>query len=292
MPIREGEQFCSHFLGESEAEANDLLVAFDKDLTMLSNKVSNLTGVDRLDLKQEGIIGLARARRDFEEGRGAAFRTLALYKIKDALREWVTKAGNMRVPQYLKDAARLVDSLQKALEKGMPLQPFMSYTDIWRIAKTFSGDESIAKEIQKVRDSIENLASRSHTTPFDLLERAEITPTLVEIPEGTDMFMGEPIGDEEESIVEKLSVKSSIGEIKKILTATEYELIYAMYAEGKTERELEKEFNVKAPTIAVRLRNVLAKVRQNSERILNGTNERYTKKVKTERSVREIGEDN
>lgn len=291
MPIRDDEQFCSHFLGESEEEANAMLLSFEKDLTMLSNKVASLTGLDRFDLKQEGIIGLARARRDFEEGRGAAFRTIALYKIKDAMREWVTKAGGMRVPQYLRDATKLIDMLQKTLEKGTQLPDFLSYADIWKAAKSFTGDKAIAADVIKVCDSIKSLADRSHTTPVELLERAEVTPTLIDAPEDADLFIDEPLDDSEIRMLERITAKSAVNEIRKMLTPAEYDLICSIYIEGKTERELEKELGIRAPSIDVRLKNILTKIRHNSERILNGTSKEFSE-AEAERSAGEAGANN
>jgi RNA polymerase sigma factor (sigma-70 family) len=291
MPIRETDEFCSHFLGESEEEANDILLTFDKDLTMLSSKVASLTGLDKADLKQEGIIGLARARKAFEEGRGAAFRTLALYKIKDAMREYVTKSGGMRIPQYLKDAAKLVDILQRTIEKGTQLPDFSSYVDVWKAAKAFNGDKAIADDVVGICTSIKNLADRSHTTPIELLERAEITPTLIDVPENANMFVNESIEDPETNMIDRLTARSAISEIRKILTPSEFELLYLLYVEGKTERELEDELGVKAATIAVRLKNVLAKVHQNSERILNDTSSKLTK-IEDERSLKKARANN
>lgn len=292
MPIREGEKkFCSHFLGESQEEAEEILSMFDKDLTMLSARVATLTGLDKADLRQEAVIGLARARRDFVEGRGAAFRTLVLYKIKDALREFVTKAIGMRVPQYLLDASKLIENLRRTIEKGTQLSEFSSYIDIWNAAKTYAGDEAILADVNKICDSIHNLAERSHTTPVELLERAEMAPAPVDVTStSNDDITEELLDDQEVRMVEKLYAKAAVNRLRNILTPAEYDLICAKFLEGKTERDLEKELGIKAPSIDVRLKNILAKIEHSRERIFGDTNEEYAK-AEIERIVGEAGAD-
>lgn len=271
MPIRDGEKFCAHFLGDTEEEANHILKSFDKDLTMISMRAATLSGADQLDLKQEGIIGLARARREYDEGRGAAFRTLAIYKIKDAMREWITKTGGMKSPQYLKDAANLLEHLRKTLSKGMQLSEFASYTDVWRAANSFEGNEAILEDVGRICKSIKNLADRSCTSPVELLEKAEISPSMVDLVSESNSAWIDPNDNVEEDMIDKLGAKSSVLEIRKILTPEEYDLICSKFIEGKTMRDLEKELGITAASVTIKIKNIIAKLDRHKERIFYGT---------------------
>lgn len=270
MPIRDGEKFCAYFLGETEEEANRMLKSFDKDLTMISMKASSLSGVDQFDLKQEGIIGLARARREYDENRGAAFRTLAIYKIKDAMREWITKTSGMRSPQYLNDTTKLLEHLRKTLSKGMQLSEFASYTDVWKAANTFDGNESIRKDVNKICKSIRNLADRSHTSPVELLEKAEISPVMIDLVFENNPAWIDPNDNVEENMVAKLNAKDSVREIRRLLTPEEYDIICSKFIEGKTMRDLEKELGITAASVTIKIRNIIAKLDKHKERIFNG----------------------
>jgi len=283
MPIRDNEEFCKCFIADTEEEGMELLRKFDMDLSMLSQKFSLVTGVDKQDLFQEGIIGLARAKRDFEEGRSEDFRIFAIYKIKDAMREFITsQASNIKVPQYIRDAQRLADVLKKLVEKIGGLSMY-SFSDLWRISGEFKAttesEQCLAEDINKVKNSIKNLADRSHTSIIQLLDRAEIMPTItsssIEFVEVDDFRVDH--FSEENNMVKYLHSKDRVKMLKEILASNEFDLLYARFVEGKTLKELAPELGVKEETIVVRTNNIIAKLKRKFENYESNTNTEETK---------------
>ncbi len=63
--------------GESAADATELLCERYKNLVRIKARPYFLIGADREDLVQEGMIGLYKAIRDYDDGHGAAFRSFA-----------------------------------------------------------------------------------------------------------------------------------------------------------------------------------------------------------------------
>jgi RNA polymerase sigma factor (sigma-70 family) len=269
MPIRENEKFAACFIADTEEEANRMIDKFDNDISMLAIKRHTLTGIDANDLKQEGLIGLARANRDFEESRSESFRIFALYKIKDAMREFITKeASNIKTPQYIKDATYLIESLKKVIEKVWDIR-YMSYDEVWDLSENIQVDSpEIRQGICEVKNSLNNLAKRSCSSVLQLLERAEIMPRLtIEVEDYAASDVSD-VYEEETNMMNRLSTKESMEVLKEILEPSELELLWDRYVEGITERELEAKLGVTAPTIDVRTKNILEKVRKHRNRIL------------------------
>lgn len=255
MPIRDNEKFSKHFIADTIEEAEHLLKEYEKDISFLSNKLSAITGVDKEDLCQEGIIGLARAKRDFELERSEKFRIYAIYKIKDALREYITtQASNVRVPQYVKNAAILTESLQKSLEK-VDGRKRLTFADIWMASEYYKdnspeGKESLIEDIVKIRQSIQNLADRSHTSVIQLLDRAELSPASSPEIIYTNLDAMAIVDDS------AFSNTVFVEEIKESLPEEDYDLLYRHYVGGETLRELSGPFGVTAETLCIRIQNL------------------------------------
>ena len=258
MPIRENEVFSKHFIADTTEESERLLKEYEQDIGFLARKLSAITGVDKLDLRQEGIIGLARAKRDFEIERSEKFRIFAIFKIKDAMREFITtQASNVRVPQYVKNAAILTESLQKALEKVDGIKR-LTFVVIWTAAEYYKDNpledkKPLMEDIARIRQSIQNLADRSHTSVIQLLERAELSP--VSFPEiiytNLDTIAATAATDDS-----AFSNIVFVKEIKESLSEEDYDLLYRHYVGGETERELSGPFGVEASTLHIRIQNL------------------------------------
>jgi RNA polymerase sigma factor (sigma-70 family) len=269
-PIRDGEKFCKCFLADTMEEASELMAAFDRDITMLAAKFASFArNLDKEDLEQEGLIGLARANRDFDEGRSENFRIFAIYKIKDAMREFVTtQSSNVRVPQYVKEALRLSWSLGRAMEKG-GYMGHDSIVDLWDISANFEADPAIIADVDKIRRSLKSLADRCHTTVYQLLERAEVTP--ISITTSLDIYDPHRLDNfpsVEDSITSYLATEQSMKNLRDFLTEDEFKLLHARYVEGKTLRELAPEMGITAPSVHTRAQNILKKLKRNEKRIL------------------------
>jgi RNA polymerase sigma factor (sigma-70 family) len=255
MPIRDNEIFGKCFLADTLEEANELLTKYEKDIGFLASKLSNITGVDRDDLHQEGVIGLARAKRDFERDRSAKFRIYAIYKIKDAMKEFITKqASNVRIPQYVRNAAKLMEHLDKSTEKLDGIKR-SSFIDIWAASEYYKdkppqGKEPIVADIVSIRRSIENLADRSHTSVIQLLERAELAPTSS--AEMVDRDLNTLSADDTIFSNSMLFVE----DIKENMREEDYDLLYRHYVLEETLREMSPSFGVTPETLCVRIQNL------------------------------------
>lgn len=258
MPIRDNEKFCKHFLADTEAEAEELLKEFDYNLELLSNKFARLTGIDREDLKSEGIIGLARAKREFDETRSSNFTIFALYKIKDAMREFIsTQSIDVRVPQYIVDASRLGTVLKSLLEKALgPVEG--SFTDVWVMSAKYKENNELATDIQATREKISNLADRSHTSVLDLLDRADVMPSTEAYVIHRNMNTLSSDYDQEAEV----SYKNLVDDLRDCLGKKRFIQIFDLhFIEGYTVREVADKLGVADGTIAVQIKQLKNKLR-------------------------------
>ncbi len=260
MPIRDNEEFKACFVADTMDEANQLLVDYAKDIGFLASKLADITGMDAEDLQQEGIIGLARAKRDFEKERSEKFRIFAIYKIKDAMREFITKQGNnVKTPQYVKNAAQLAEGLRKVLEK-IDGHRYLSYAEIWHTSNTYEAfppdnAKDIINDLISLRQSLKNLSDRSHTSPLQLLERAELSPTAsLEIADRDVNTISH------EYNISTISENHIVKTARNILTEKEFEMFDLHFIQGATLREMEEDLGKKAPTINVQIMQIREKL--------------------------------
>jgi len=262
MPIRENETFLDAFLADTPEEAEKVLAEHQQTLKALAIKAASFTGIDDDDLYEEGIIGLARAVRDFDEERSENFRIFAIYKIKDAIREFITRqAGNVRAPQYTQDAIRLANILREKLVKAGEYQ-YNALSDMWMSSLKYEGTTPLEKSIREVRTSLQNLADRSHTSVIQLLDRAEMIPSFVD---GTaeislvDMADTEKV---EDKMINRIAVQEMLDKVKQYISEKEYELLYNRYVEGWTLRELAPKMGISAPHVNDLTQKALAKLKK------------------------------
>lgn len=271
----EHEKFPSCFLGESEEEALTLMKEFEYTLNLLSYKYSRLTGLSEDDLKQEALIGLARANRDFDIERSEQFKIFAIYKIKDALNEYVaSQSMDVSVPQYLISAVNLINKIYKVL-LTFSIDTDGSYRDVWSKSNNFLSPDNIeimvdnynkelikrtVRELTDLLNSLENLALNAKTTVEQLLERAETLPTIASKKDNVSTQYDEDsvlyVDATESTLLNSITTSLLIEEIKSMLSDDDYRLLTLHYVEGKTLRELEKELGIKAPSIAVKIQKI------------------------------------
>lgn len=273
------EKFPANFIAETKEKADELYKKYDKTLQLLANKYSIFTGIEEDDLVQEGTIGLARASRDFEVGRSENFHIFAIYKIKDAMKEFViSQASNIRVPRYIRDASVLINRLKKIMESVDVLES-CSLTDIWLLSSIYESNKDVADEIIKIKQSISNLADRSCTTTEQLIERAEMIPLVIyeKIDLGVDKLSGDVEGDK---MIQRLAARQSIDNLKNYLKEDEFELLVDHYVYGKTVRELAEKLGIKAPSITVKIHNIVQKLNKRKDKILCYESDKATEETK------------
>lgn len=286
MPIREStdektgeqisEKFLNNFLADTEEEATKLYKEYEPIIKVIAAKTSMITGLDIDDLASEGTIGLARANRDFEETRGAAFKTFAIYKIKDAIREYSNSQNiDVNVPQYIKDAKILATSLKKLISyHDDEVLILKSLVDIWNTSKKYSDknqasikiDKKLLEDIISVKDRLKNLANRSCTSIIQLLERADLVPlkaiSIVMDTKDIDIITKMSASDQKDDALTTLIKKDYIKILKEYLSEEDYKLLLDHYGEERTVRELAEEYDMKASSVHVRASQILNKVRR------------------------------
>jgi len=269
--VFEDENF-DFFLSKSPIEAEALYNEYLHYIKMLASKYASNTGLDEEDLAQEAVIGLARASRDFDEERSLEFKIFAIYKMKDALREYVaTQSSDINIPQYILDASRLVMKLRKVMESGDLLNS-KDFLSIWEQSERCDKASDLVQSVTEIRENIENLAKRSGTSVERLLERAEMYPsTITEL----DQFVTKS-GDTsvfsdmnaEDDVIRQIMIGRAINNVKEHLNEAEYNLLYDHYVRGMTVRELAPELNIEAPSVTVRIHKLLERLQKKEEQIL------------------------
>lgn len=270
--VLEDESFPQYFLADSPEKAEQLYKEYLRYIKMFAAKYASATGLDEGDLMQEATIGLARASRDFDTDRSSEFRTFAIYKMKDALREFVaTQSSDVNIPQYILDAAKLITRLQKVMESAELLHE-KDFLSVWKQSEKCDRESEIVKNVTEIRQNIKNLAERSCTTVEQLLERAEMYPsTITEL----DQFITTssdaavfPEADAEEEVIRKIMVGRAIDNMKQHLEESEYRLLYDHFVEGKTVRDIAPELGIKPASVTVRIHNLINRLKKKEEQIL------------------------
>jgi len=264
MPIRDDEKFLPNFLGNTTDEAEQRYKAYLPTIKYLAQKTSIHSGLEEEDLRSEGMVGLARAFRDFDSSRSENVRTYALYRIKDAIKEYVTKeVTNIRAPQYLRDAFGLLERLQTAVESNAVAvkgRLFCGFLAIWEESANVIGDPVV----DDLKKSLRNLAARARTTPEDLIERLELIPIISE-----DFSMAaDPVSmdDNENTIINSIDARQKVSLMKKDLNQDEYELLLDRFVEGWTIRELEDKIGVRPSTTVIRTKKIIKRLKKNDSR--------------------------
>jgi len=270
---REGidyNKFPKNFLADTKEESDRLYKIYLNTLQLLATKYSRLTGLNSEDFIQEGIIGLARASRDFASERSKDFNTFAIYKIKDSMREFVSsQSAAIKIPQYIRDAVNLIEKLKKLVSTIEHINN-LSTLNIWRMSEKYEKPGNTIESIISTRNSISNLAERSCTSVNQLIERVELMPTNMEYIDIDSHIIDHKLN--EESVVGKIISKESVKRIKNMLSEDDYKLIVSHFVDGKTVRELAEETKLKASSVTVKIHNIVSKLGKKEGVILNADN--------------------
>ena len=265
MPIRDDEQFCKYFLGETEDEAVKNYSKFYNTIKHLANNYS-MFGVDSEDLFQEGLIGLARAVKAFDEERSSgekAFRIFAIYHIKNAMREFVTKqAVALKTPQYLKDGVRLIVALKELLSQAGEHIELLDLFEIWELAKNREVKTKLDEEIKNIVEKFIALANRSSSPVNNLLSRIEPLPVQTSEIEFNDI----ELIDYEDYIVDTIDLNDKIQWLMEVLTEDEFDLLWQRYVDNVPLRILAEEMGVSAVSVGNTLRKLKKKIDQLARR--------------------------
>lgn len=188
-----------------------------------ATKYAAMTGLDRLDLFQDGVIGLLRAIDKFDPELGSRFSTYAVYWIRQAIQRAVADKGRtVRLPIWVHDQVLRLERATRLLYRELGARP-----SITSLAEELAMDRDRVAFLQALADLIpvsmdaltlggegdplvETLASEQDT-PEQRAEREELAElvrqAIRELPRGIKeiVFRRAGIGNERGETLEAIS---------------------------------------------------------------------------------------
>ncbi len=120
-----GEQILLRRQVRRGAEAKDAFLTANLRLVVANaRRYANTSGIDFLDLIQEGNLGLIRAVEKFDWRKGFKFSTYATWWIRQAItRAIADKSRTVRIPVHLHDTLAAVRAAQASLKAELGRDP-------------------------------------------------------------------------------------------------------------------------------------------------------------------------
>ena len=294
MPFREGEKFLAHFLADDEKEAARLYKNYKRLISHLAYQFSKRSGVDAQDLFEEGLIGLARAKRDFDPQRKVCvnrgcnsvvakckcdkpqlvlrrgkFHNFAVALIRNALREAVYAYETpVPVPAYLKESNYYYTKMRQALDDICVDHDVK--TAIMENEDALPADFGIEKPhslvIEKFKRKLKNRARSSEITYNELLTRAISIPRR----KFTDIHRPEFSEASEEFDDERLDKAASLMRIKEVLDPESYDILTRFSIEDEKVDDLATEYEVTPGRISQIIKAARDTLQQRQKYIMDG----------------------
>lgn len=287
MPIREGEKFLENFLAETKEEAEQLYKNYKRLISHLAWQFSVRSGVDAEDLFEEGMIGLARAKRDFvpekarSKNKTKAFHIFAVYMIRNALREGVYAFETpIPIPAYLKESNYYYTKMREALENiGVPYEDMMS---LMEDPKTRAEDFGIEKPhnivVNKFKDKLHRRAKANNMNYEDLLNKAISIPRR----KFTDIYQPDFSEAFEEFDDERLDKQAALARVKEVLDKVEYDILVRFSTEKDLKVEdLANEYGLTSGRISQIISGARETLNRRRKYIMDGDSPIRRKKVST-----------
>ena len=171
--VNRAEEMPEYFLADTPEEADAIYSQYERLLNGFAYSYALATRLSRTDLFGEALIGLARAYRDWDLDRGGSFRTYAIFKIKDALNEFVRgNSATISVPAYIKKANANFCEIKSICE---------AYDTDWQMLVI---DQEIPDELEmldavrctKLVENLINAAERAKVDYGKFIERITFIP--------------------------------------------------------------------------------------------------------------------
>ena len=174
------EDMPKHFLADTAEKATVLYAEYEALLNNFAYSYSISTGLNKADLFGEALIGLARANRDWDRTRSDNFRNYAIFRIKDALNEFVHKnTTSISVPSYIKKANSNIKEITSICDTGS-----VSWTEIvfeQNIPSELGRSDAI--RCAELVGNLINAAERAKVEYQKFIERVMIMPKDIEYQE-------------------------------------------------------------------------------------------------------------
>lgn len=224
--VQEPEKFLSCFLAETQEEAEKTHEEFSGCLNSIAYSYHLSTGLDKAELFSEALVGLARAKRDYDPNRSLNFKTYAIFRIKDALNKYIREnMAPVKIPAYIRKAHSLITKLKQGLGNEL-------------------FEQALRDNNREVLGELGSAADRCNLSVIELANRATVLPTELEF-----------IDNDHTSNEEGLFNKVLVNELKRQMTTKE--LIVAQgISEGKSYEQIGKEINKSKGWVAGVMKNM------------------------------------
>jgi len=249
------EDMPKYFLADSAEEAEKTYNDFKGILNKIAHTYAVSTGLPKSDLFGEGLIGLARARRDWDKTRGSVFKAYAIFRIKDAMMEYVhANISSVSIPSYLRKAQS-------------------NYNNLLRLCTLYDIDRQVAedgkssprdlpeKERESFNKSVHNIkraAKRAGLSYKDLVERVSMLPKNVTYNE--NILHVESTRD-----IEKIEAMITVEKLKERMTEEEIAICDGILAE-KSLKEIGKCFGKSGSWVSNKIAQLRNRLREEIER--------------------------
>lgn len=237
------EEFPKHLLGNTVEEAEATFKSFSKTLNNLARSYAAKSNLDRPDIFGEAILGLARAKRDFDPERSSNFKTFAIYKIRDAIHDYIrSQSGPVAVPAHIRKISRWLNEL-KGLSASSVLELLNGKTKAIN-KRSAALVNLLTKEAKRLGLSHEELIERARSIPYEDVSTS--------------------VDAQSEDQETRLYARITLSELEKLMTEQERAIVIAL-AEGKTLREIGAEMGVTGARIHQKLKKMRARLKKERE---------------------------
>jgi RNA polymerase sigma factor (sigma-70 family) len=173
-----GEKFLEYFLGNSIEEAESTYEEFSGLLNKISYSYACSSGLEKRDIFSEAIVGLARAKRDFNPERSINFKTYAIFLIKNSINDYIRKLSNViSVPAYIKLANSHIVAIKSMLLSIDITNKFMEYVTNPELLNDLCISEIDKKSFKYRLVKLNKASVRAGIDLKELIKRAEYIPT-------------------------------------------------------------------------------------------------------------------
>ncbi|MEN8234828.1 MAG: sigma-70 family RNA polymerase sigma factor [Actinomycetota bacterium] len=183
------EQIALRRQGRRGQEAKDAFLTANLRLVVANaRRYANTSGIDFLDLIQEGNLGLIRAVEKFDWRKGFKFSTYATWWIRQAItRAIADKSRTVRIPVHLHDTLAAVRAAQASLKAELGRDPkpeeiaeeagvdVMKVELALSVADTVSLEQPIGEDGAQLGDFIED---EEAVDPVRVTEELDIANSL------------------------------------------------------------------------------------------------------------------